>query len=184
MPPTGDEELLAWLPLVRHIAGRIRMRMPRSVDFDDLVQDGWIAVWRQSNRYDPSKGASLRTYLTLCVRRAIYDGIKQRSDVSKHHRRRLARAGKSIDVQTGGLLWDLPQAGRAPVGERIERDDDARHVRRTVAALPSPMAEMVAGVCLAGLSMGEAAEVVGLPADRAAKFYRAGLEILGSRMAA
>lgn len=36
-------------------------------DTDDLTQEGLIALWKASERYDPSLGTSFRTYASVCI---------------------------------------------------------------------------------------------------------------------
>ena len=36
-------------------------------DTDDLTQEGLIALWKASERYDPSRGTSFKTYASICI---------------------------------------------------------------------------------------------------------------------
>ena len=42
-------------------------------DTDDLKQEGLIALWKASERYDPSRGASFRTYASVCINNRYRD---------------------------------------------------------------------------------------------------------------
>ncbi len=45
-------------------------------DRDDIVQEGMIGIFKAIKNYDPSKGASFRTFADLCVNRQIITAIK------------------------------------------------------------------------------------------------------------
>ena len=42
-------------------------------DTDDLTQEGLIALWKASERYDPSRGASFKTYASICINNRYRD---------------------------------------------------------------------------------------------------------------
>ena len=48
-------------------------------DTDDLVQEGLIALWIASGRYDPSRGASFRTYASVCINNRYQDLARKSS---------------------------------------------------------------------------------------------------------
>jgi RNA polymerase sigma-70 factor (ECF subfamily) len=58
---------------IRFLLGRRRGRLG-PYDGDDLVQEIWLLLWRDDGRrlkaYDPSRGASLETYVSLVTRTA------------------------------------------------------------------------------------------------------------------
>ena len=45
-------------------------------DREDIVQEGMIGIFKAIKNYDPSKGASFRTFADLCVNRQIITAIK------------------------------------------------------------------------------------------------------------
>lgn len=45
-------------------------------DQDDLIQEGMIGVFKAIRDYDPSKGASFRTFAELCIQRQIISAVK------------------------------------------------------------------------------------------------------------
>ena len=47
-----------YAPLVKRIAHHLLLRMPSSVQVDDLIQSGMIGLLEAARKYDVSKGAS------------------------------------------------------------------------------------------------------------------------------
>ncbi len=57
-----------YAPLVKRIAHHLLLRMPASVQVDDLVQSGMIGLLEAAKKYDVSKGASFETYAGIRIR--------------------------------------------------------------------------------------------------------------------
>ncbi len=45
-------------------------------DRDDIIQEGMTGLFRAATSYDPSKGASFKTYADVCINRHIINAIK------------------------------------------------------------------------------------------------------------
>jgi len=50
-----------------------------SVDIYDLVQEGWLAVIKCIDKFNPDLGFKISTYLTRCIHTAIIDYLRGRS---------------------------------------------------------------------------------------------------------
>ena len=59
--------------LVKRIAYHMMLRMPASVQVDDLIQAGMIGLIEAAQKYDGSRGASFETYAGIRIRGAIVD---------------------------------------------------------------------------------------------------------------
>src|SRR3954470_23009608 len=64
-------------PLVKRIAFHMMMRMPSSVQVDDLIQAGMIGLMEAAQKYDASRGASFETYAGIRIRGAIVDDMRR-----------------------------------------------------------------------------------------------------------
>ena len=53
-----------YVPLVRHEALRLQVRLPASVELDDLLQAGGIGLLNAVERYDALQGTAFTTYAT------------------------------------------------------------------------------------------------------------------------
>ncbi|MGH1472210.1 MAG: RNA polymerase sigma factor FliA [Cellvibrionaceae bacterium] len=90
--------------LVKKIAHHMMMRMPPSVQVDDLIQAGMIGLLEASRKYDGSKGASFETYAGIRIRGSIVDEMRRGDWVPRSvHRnsRKIAQAISSIEGRTG-----------------------------------------------------------------------------------
>ena len=88
-----NELLMDYLYIVRRAAVQLRGIMKGSVDEEDLINQGAIALMECLERYDSTKGAKFETYAFLRVRGALIDYIR-RQDWIPHQTRRL---GKKVD---------------------------------------------------------------------------------------
>lgn len=92
-------------PLVRYYADKIARLPWVRVSRDDLMQEGWLAALRASERYDGSKGCKITTYVKHRVKGAMLDAAEIASlRASREKRtRRLVRCG--VPMVTGA--WGL-----------------------------------------------------------------------------
>ncbi len=81
--------------LVRRIAHHLVVRMPASVDVDDLVQAGMIGLLEAARQYDPSQGASFETYASIRIRGAMIDEIRRGDWVPRSVHRRVREAAEA-----------------------------------------------------------------------------------------
>ncbi len=62
-----------YVPLVRHEALRLQVRLPTSVELDDLLQAGGIGLLNAVERYDALQGTAFTTYAVQRIRGAMLD---------------------------------------------------------------------------------------------------------------
>ena len=89
----GDEAALAalvatYMPLIRRVA---RAAASPGFDFDDAVQEGYIALFQAVRTYKEDRKASFATYATVCVRNAIVAARRA--------------AGRRVQDSPGGAAW-------------------------------------------------------------------------------
>ncbi|HEX7762954.1 MAG TPA: RNA polymerase sigma factor FliA [Cellvibrio sp.] len=100
-------------PLVKRIAYHMMMRMPASVQVDDLIQAGTIGLIEAAQKYDASRGASFETYAGIRIRGAIVDEMRRGDWVPRSvHRnaRRVAEAISIVENRTGRDAKDIDVA--------------------------------------------------------------------------
>jgi RNA polymerase sigma factor for flagellar operon FliA len=100
------------LPQVYYVAARIRERLPKNVDMEDLVQAGVIGLIDACRNYDSSKDAQFSTFAKFRIRGAILDSLRMLDWGS----RTLRKKGREITSSIARLEAKL---GRQPQEEEI-----------------------------------------------------------------
>jgi len=62
--------------LVFGISRRIKNTLPKYVSLDDIIQDGYMGAMEALEKYDPARGAKIETYMAICIRGRIIDGMR------------------------------------------------------------------------------------------------------------
>ncbi len=99
-----DELVESHASLVKRIAHHLLLRLPASVQVDDLIQSGMIGLLEAARKFDDSKGASFETYAGIRIRGAMLDEIRKGDWVPRSvHRnaRRVSNAIKAVEDRSG-----------------------------------------------------------------------------------
>jgi RNA polymerase sigma factor for flagellar operon FliA len=110
-----NELAMRELQQVYYVAARIRERLPKHVDMEDLVQAGVIGLLEACHNYDSSKDAQFSTFAKFRIRGAILDSLRKLDWGS----RTLRKKGREIDSSVARLESLL---GRHPLEEEIAAD--------------------------------------------------------------
>jgi RNA polymerase sigma factor for flagellar operon FliA len=89
--------------LVKKIAHHIMVRMPSSVQVEDLIQAGMLGLLEAAQKYDGAKGASFETYAGIRIRGAIVDEMRRGDWAPRSvHRnsRRVSEAITNVEART------------------------------------------------------------------------------------
>ena len=65
-----------YIPLVKYVAGRICVRVPKSFEFDDLVGFGNFGLIDAIDKYDLDKNGKFKTYAAIRIRDSILYEIR------------------------------------------------------------------------------------------------------------
>lgn len=93
-----------YAPLVKRIAHHMMMRMPASVQVEDLIQAGMIGLLEAAQKYDASRGASFETYAGIRIRGSIVDEMRKGDWAPRSvHRnaRRVSEAITAVEARIG-----------------------------------------------------------------------------------
>jgi RNA polymerase sigma factor for flagellar operon FliA len=107
-----NEIVMRELPQVYYIAARIRDRLPKNVEMEDLVQAGVIGLIDACRNYSSAKDAEFSTFAKYRIRGAILDSLRMLDWGS----RLLRRKGREISSCIAKLEASL---GRQPLEEEI-----------------------------------------------------------------
>ncbi|MDK9698977.1 MAG: FliA/WhiG family RNA polymerase sigma factor [bacterium] len=107
-----DRLLIHYVTLVHHLAGRLKVTLPASVQVDDLTSCGILGLIRAIENFDPARGFKFETYAVPVVRGAMLDGLREYDWLPRTQRVKNRR----IEVAIRELERRL---GRSPEDEEI-----------------------------------------------------------------
>ncbi len=157
----GHEE--AFAQLYDLTAGRIHgviLRVLRSVDHAaEVTQEVYVEIWRQSARYEPSKGSVTGWMTTMAHRRAVDRVRSVTSEVARDERYALTSADREVD-----LVWD-----------GVEQKLDVERVRKGMASLTAIQREALTLAYFGGYTQSQVAQLLKLPLGTVKTRIRDGL---------
>ncbi|QRM20517.1 FliA/WhiG family RNA polymerase sigma factor [Dechloromonas sp. TW-R-39-2] len=95
--PDREQLVQRFVPLVKRIAYHLMARLPASVQFEDLVQNGMLGLLDAIDRFEEGFGAQFETYATQRVRGAMLDGLRENDWLPRQLRRELRRIEAMIN---------------------------------------------------------------------------------------
>jgi RNA polymerase sigma factor FliA len=110
-----NELVMRELPQVYYVAARLRERLPKQVEMEDLVQAGVVGLLDACRNYDSAKDAQFSTFAKHRIRGAILDNLRKLDWGS----RTLRRQGREIAASAAKLESQL---GRHALEEEIAAD--------------------------------------------------------------
>lgn len=129
---------------------------------EDLVQDTFVALWRGSDRYSPSRG-SVRTWLLAILRNRGVDRLRSSAAA--------VRRQEALAEQTRvGQRVELPEDERAI--DRVQ----AEQVKRAMDQLPKEQLDVVRLAYFGGFTHHEIADILAVPVGTVKSRMRLGLE--------
>lgn len=85
-----------YYPLIRHEALKLQVRLPASVDIDDLIQAGGIGLLHAVERFDAMQGATFATYAVQRIRGAMLDELRGRDWAPRSVRRQAREITEAV----------------------------------------------------------------------------------------
>lgn len=115
----SDKEqcLKEYAPLVKRIAHHMMLKLPNSVQVDDLIQAGMMGLLEAAGRYDELRGAQFETFAAQRIRGAMLDELRSSDWLPRSMRSDMRRIEAAIHRMQQRL-------GRAPVESEIARELD------------------------------------------------------------
>lgn len=189
-PPRIRSDVASDVDLVRAVAdgqhdaldelyaryGRIVYSLARRIIVDsglaeDVAQEVFFALWRDPDKYDPSRGPFATWLLSLTHHRAV--DLVRREEAVRRRRTRAAEEGVSLS------LTNAPSAvaDQALGGVRRER------VRKALQTLPAPQREALTLAYFGGYTQREVAAITGAPLGTVKTRMLAGMRRLRGELA-
>ncbi|HZL15198.1 MAG TPA: sigma-70 family RNA polymerase sigma factor [Verrucomicrobiae bacterium] len=136
----------------------------------DVVQEVFVAVWKNAGRFDPARG-SLSSWLFALARHKAIDLVRREANVRRHT--------ADVDLELEEAADDVDQEA----WRRVRRDA----VRAAMAQLPEAQRVAVEMAFFGGLTHVEISEALGIPLGTAKTRIRTALlrlrDILGQSVA-
>jgi RNA polymerase sigma factor for flagellar operon FliA len=131
-----DRLVEQFLPLVRYVVARLPVTMPAWLDRDDFYSVGLMGLMHAASTFDPSRGASFKTFAYTAIRGAILDEVRKHDPVPRNRRDRLRRLERTSAALHAELDREPTLAEIAEVMQCTEEDLDddlqAVHTSRTL----------------------------------------------------
>ncbi len=94
--PDREQLVQRFVPLVKRIAYHLMARLPPSIQFEDLVQNGMLGLLDALDRFQEGFGAQFETYASQRVRGAMLDGLRENDWLPRNLRREFRRIEAAI----------------------------------------------------------------------------------------
>ncbi|OAZ98534.1 RNA polymerase sigma factor FliA [Halomonas sp. G11] len=102
-----SELMTEYMPLVRRQALTLQVRLPASIELDDLIQAGMMGLLEALGRFDATQGATFATFASQRIRGAMVDELRTRDWLPRSVR----RSARAVDETVRRLEQSL---GRPP----------------------------------------------------------------------
>lgn len=132
---------------------------------EEIVQEVFVRLWNEPNRYDPERG-TLRSFLLAHTHGRSVDMIRAESS-RRNREEKEARQQADAGYDLAHEVWDMALAG---------------HVREALGALQPGEREAIELAYFGGLTYREAAERLGEPEGTVKSRIRSGLKRLRSEL--
>jgi RNA polymerase sigma factor FliA len=96
-PPSQDEQVAKYAPLVKRIAYHMMVRLPASVEVDDLIQVGLMGLMDAMSRFDGTQGAQFESYASQRIRGAMLDELREADWLPRHVRQKSRQIEAAIN---------------------------------------------------------------------------------------
>ncbi|GLZ52851.1 sigma-70 family RNA polymerase sigma factor [Actinomycetospora sp. NBRC 106378] len=117
---------------------------------EDVVQEVFLVLWRDPERFDRTRGSVISWLLTLVHHKAV-DAVRREATRRRHH-------VPTDEPEVGLDASSAPSADRAALGSVI-----AEHVRAALRHLPSEQRQALGLAYYGGYTQREVASITGVP---------------------
>ncbi len=95
-----EQLVVKYIPLVKYVVGKMITSLPKSVEYDDLVEYGIIGLLDAVEKFDLNKEITFKTYAVTRVRGSIYDELRSQDWVPRSVRKMVKDVEKAyIDLE-------------------------------------------------------------------------------------
>lgn len=110
--PNRDELIVAHLPLVKFLVGKISAQLPPHIDREDLMSAAVIGLITAAERFDPARGVQFKTFVEQRIRGTIMDELRSQDWLTRSLREKFKKLEREFSVLEQRL-------GRNPTSEEV-----------------------------------------------------------------
>lgn len=107
-----DQLVLYYAPVVKYVAGRLKSKLPQTVDLSDLISYGILGLIDAIEKFDLTRNVKFETYALARIKGAILDELRRLDWVPRSVRER----AKKLETVYQELLGNLK---RTPTDKEI-----------------------------------------------------------------
>lgn len=111
-PDLREKLILKYAPLVKYVAGKVAIGMPKKIEYDDLVGYGVFGLLDAIDKYEPERNTKFKTYAITRIKGSIFDELRSIDWVPRTVRQKAKELEKTIMELDEKL-------GRTPLDEEI-----------------------------------------------------------------
>ncbi|HHX10821.1 MAG TPA: FliA/WhiG family RNA polymerase sigma factor [Firmicutes bacterium] len=108
-----DALIRHYAPLVKYVAGRVAINLPKNVEEGDLIGYGSLGLLDAMERFDPQRGVKFETYAIARIRGSMIDGLRSMDWVPvsvRHRNRRIEETIRELENRLGRSATDAEVA--------------------------------------------------------------------------
>lgn len=123
-PRLKDEIVKRYLPLVRYVAGRMSLKPPPGLDFEDILSFGVLGLLDAVERFEPDRGFCFQTFAVPRIRGAILDELRRFDWISRSGREKLQKFERTLEqiAKTKGSTDDASLMSAMEMDEKSYKD--------------------------------------------------------------
>src|SRR5262245_18327104 len=119
------------LPLIKHIAHRVAIKLPSNVEIRDLINAGVLGLLDAIDKFEPERNVKFKTYAEVRIRGAILDSLrnldwaprslrKKSKDLERTYAELSQRLGRpATDEEVSEAMGEDIEIGRASCREGV-----------------------------------------------------------------
>lgn len=108
-----DKLITHYAPLVKYVAGRVAINLPRNVEEGDLMGYGSLGLLDAMERFDPQRGVKFETYAIARIRGSMIDGLRSMDWVPvsvRHRNKRIEETVRHLENRLSRSVTDAEVA--------------------------------------------------------------------------
>jgi len=140
-----EELILHYAQLVKYVVGRLALRLPPSLQEEDLIGYGVLGLIEAIDRFDPGRGVKFETFAVARIRGHILDSLRH-LDLLSRSARRQAREIEGAITKLCQVLGRLPTDAEVAAHLDIGLDqyyERLLNANSAIVSLDEPLVNMV-----------------------------------------